>query len=299
MQPSKYLSLSDDVVSALLTRKVNREQPYNSYPTCIDNQIFSRQEIMNICDCLLNELRSGKGYSIVRISEEVLKDIHDIKVTFWNLFTCFAKPLAQFSNGNVLHEVQKADAPPPPRCSYSMSDKVTDIHTDGSYLYELPPHFIGLICLRQAEIGGESILVDGRKILHQLKTEYPENMKYLMQDYQFNTDNQLEDSKTLTKPIIVENDSTIIFNYNRIHIESGQRAIKSPLTGESKDSMNKLDLLLHRQENQDIFSLRSGEMLVINNHYILHGRNSFNDNKNSKRLLIRLWGKEWQIFKSD
>jgi len=188
--------------------------------------------------------------------------------------------------------VQKSDESPPPRCSFSMSDKVAQIHTDGSYLYNESPHFIGLICLCQAEFGGESILVDGREVLRQLKKEYPESMNYLKQNYHFNTDNQLEESITLKKPIIVENDSTIIFNYNRIHIESGHRAIELPLTDESRDSMNKLDLLLNRKENQDIFRLRSGEMLISNNHYILHGRNSFNDSKNSKRLLIRLWGNE-------
>jgi len=40
--------------------------------------------------------------------------------------------------------------------------------------------------------------------------------------------------------------------------------------------------------------MQSGEMLIFNNHILLHGRNAFTDDveAKSKRVLIRLWGKE-------
>ena len=155
MLTGQYINLSKDAIDVLQTRKVNREQAYNTYPTSFDDEIYSMQEIRNVSNHVLNELKFGKGYSIVSISEAVLTDSYDIRIAFWNLFTCFAKPLSQFNNGNFLQNVQKSDEPPPPRCSYSMSDKVAQIHTDGSYLYNESPHFIGLICLSQAEFGGE------------------------------------------------------------------------------------------------------------------------------------------------
>jgi len=65
--------------------------------------------------------------------------------------------------------------------------------------------------------------------------------------------------------------------------------------------MNKLDLLLNQRENQDIFRLKRGEMLVANNHFILHGRNSFKESEyaDSRRLMIRLWGNERYNSKFD
>lgn len=287
-----YTKLSGKATDLLMNRYINPEEEYHSYTVDIDSRISMYGEIQNISSNILNELNSGAGYLLIRLPESAIGSSHDIKIAFWNLFTCFAKPLVQFRNGNMLHDVRKSDEHVPPRCSYSMSDKGASLHTDGSYMYECPPNYVGLICINQAESGGESILVDGRKILQQLKKEYPESMKNLKHDFHFNTDNQLEGSVTLTKPIISENDSSIIFNYNRIHIESGHNAVGLPLPNESIDSMNKLDLLLKRKENQNIFRLSRGEMLVINNHFILHGRYSFkdNENKDSKRLMIRIWG---------
>ena len=58
--------------------------------------------------------------------------------------------------------------------------------------------------------------------------------------------------------------------------------------------MNILDQILNNKDNQIIFKLRRGEMLLINNQYILHARKSFKDSENagSRRLMIRLWGNE-------
>lgn len=290
------IRLNGKIINLLLSRRINWETEYSEYPDETDQYIYSSDEIREICRYINHELKSGKGFVIFSNDDSYIESNHDIRVVYWNLFTCFASPLAQFRNGQKLFEVSKAKEQPPPRCSFSMTDKVADLHTDGSYMYEYPPNYIALVCLNQAQVGGESLLVDGRKILRQLKSDYPQSLKYLKQDYQFNTDNQLDDIITLTKPIIFEDDQNIIFNYNRIHIESGHRVSNSLLSCESIESMNGLDLLLRSNESQVTYRMNRGEMLLINNHIIFHGRKAFrdndNENKNKNRLIIRLWGKQ-------
>jgi len=57
MLTGQYINLSKDAIDVLQTRKVNREQAYNTYPTSFDDEIYSMQEIRNVSNHVLNELK--------------------------------------------------------------------------------------------------------------------------------------------------------------------------------------------------------------------------------------------------
>jgi len=286
------IKLSLEASKILLTRNISEDKEYNNWPSDSDEKTSSNKDISKVCERILKETRSGIGFSIIKLDLDTIRYKHQITMALWNLFTCFAEPIAQFRNGYMLHRVQKSYKSPPPRCSYSLSDKLTDIHTDGSYLHKSPHQYIGLICIHQANVGGESILVDGRKVFEKLKMDYPNTIHNLKQDYHFYTDNQVLDTKTLTKPIIAESDLSLTISYHRNHIKLGHKEVGLPLSPGNIKSMDKFDHFLNQKEYQYRYKLSRGEMLTINNHIILHGRNSFKDDtkKKSKRLMMRLWG---------
>ncbi len=94
--------------------------------------------------------------------------------------------------------------------------------------------------------------------------------------------------------ILTKHGSGIQFNYHRGNINLGYELTGETLDEDAASSIKTLDSLLGQKKYQQILKLNRGEMLVHNNHFILHGRKSFEDgaNEESKRLLIRLWGNQ-------
>ncbi len=290
---SPDVQLSLEATKLLLSRYVSENERYDNWPSNRDERIGSDTEVEEVCRQIASQTSdSGKGFSIIKLDPDAIKNKHQITVALWNLFTCFTVPINQFRSGFMLHRIEKSSDSPPPRCSFSMSSKSADLHTDGTYIHKVTPRYLGLICIAQAKTGGQSILVDGRKIYEQLKSGYPEELNNLSREYHFYSDNQLKGEKTIKRNILTNHNSKIQFNYHRNNINLGYELTGETLDRDAESSINTLDKLLAQKEYQYMFRLNQGEMLVHNNHFILHGRKSFEDGaeKESKRLLIRLWG---------
>lgn len=292
---SPTIQLSLRATKVLLSRYVSENERYDRWPACRDESIGSNAEIGNLCGQISEQTSDrGIGFSIIKLDLSAIDTEHQITVALWNLFTCFSLPINQFRSGYMLHRIEKTSDNPPPRCSFSLSNKPADMHTDGTYIHKVTPGYLGLICINQAKTGGESILVDGRRIHEQLSSSFPEALKNLNREYHFYSDNQLEGEKTIKRNILTKNGSEIRFNYHRSNINLGYELTGETLDEDAASSIKTLDSLLGQKKYQQILKLNRGEMLVHNNHFILHGRKSFVDGskEESKRLLIRLWGNQ-------
>jgi alpha-ketoglutarate-dependent taurine dioxygenase len=64
-----------------------------------------------------------------------------------------------------------------------------------------------------------------------------------------------------------------------------------PLTPEQQRALDALDGWLNRPELRAEFDLRTGDMLFINNRWLLHNRTAFEDypEPERRRHLVRLW----------
>ena len=135
-------------------------------------------------------------------------------------------------------------------------------HTDLNYNYNTPKYQI-FCCEKQAFIGGETILVDGLFLKNLLKEINPIEYKFLTEKlYTFRcSDNIYQDKKK-------------IFSNENIHHNHGDMI---PTTDREYHIWN--DLTLNKNFSIN-YLLNPKETLIINNHRILHGRNSFKGNRN-------------------
>jgi hypothetical protein len=78
-----------------------------------------------------------------------------------------------------------------------------------------------------------------------------------------------------------------IFNRERILV--GMKGAGLPITALEMEAVD----YLHRLATSDEFSVRlalkAQDVLVLNNHRTLHGRDAFEDGGNGRRLVVRLW----------
>ena len=90
-------------------------------------------------------------------------------------------------------------------------------------------------------------------------------------------------------------DNEILYRYLRTWIEAGHHKAGVPLTGDQSRSLVALDETLERGDLRVEFMLSPGEMLFINNRWILHNRTAFEDHATPamRRHYVRLWMRRW------
>lgn len=284
--------LSAELTDLLLSRQIPESLPSESWP-CREERIAPHPAAVALISKVVKDIKNGPGFSILRLDNQSKDEAHLVTVAFWNLFTCFAEPLPHSLNGDLVYRIEHSAQTPPASRYYSKSNIGGDIHTDGTYIHTVPPFYVGLVCLEQATYGGESILVDGRRIYAELRSKSPDALHFLEREYHFDCDGQVPSRKTIQRQIIRNTACSLQIQYLRQYIEVGHRRVCVPLEPGAVRSLDILDELLGREEFRCIYKLRRGEMIVLNNHIMLHGRTAFTDGheRRSKRLFIRLWGK--------
>ena len=156
-------------------------------------------------------------------------------------------------------------------------------HTDNPYRNPVPCIQI-LHCIENAVEGGHSTLVDGFTVTEELKEKYPEYYKILTEvkvKYQF-----------IDKDVILENWAEMIEldeNKNFKQVRFSPRLDFVPLIDKKKldvyyKARNKISELYNSSKYRIEFKLLPGDLLMMDNYRLLHGRTSFNANEGNRFL---------------
>ena len=164
------------------------------------------------------------------------------------------------------------------------------IHSDGPQLYS-PPKYVIMACLNQAKQGGDSIIVSTNKIYRYLKRNNKKILNVLKDRFYFERRGFRFSNNNIFKKAIFENSyNNFRFRYLREYIEAGHNIKKSALSPKIINAMNTLDELLNKKKFQTKYRLNEGDIIILNNDYLAHGRSGFKlNNKGPQRSLLRIW----------
>ena len=92
----------------------------------------------------------------------------------------------------------------------------------------------------------------------------------------------------------------MLYRYLRTWIEAGHDKAGVPLTLEQLRALDALDETLARHDLRVEFMLRPGDMLWVNNRWILHNRTAFEDHTElaRRRHYVRLWLRRGRMLES-
>ncbi|MFI6416760.1 TauD/TfdA family dioxygenase [Streptomyces sp. NPDC050842] len=161
-------------------------------------------------------------------------------------------------------------------------------HTDRSP-QRRPPRVLGLLCVRPAMSGGESVLVSGATVHNRLLTEQPGLLRCLYQQVHFGRGDGFERLfPVFRRPPGSGRLETL---YNRHHIERGQYETGHPVSGAYLAALDAFDEILTDPRTALRFTLLRGDFLLVNNRQVLHGRTAFTDPHDPllSRCLVRMW----------
>lgn len=177
---------------------------------------------------------------------------------------------------------------------YAESRRGGSLHTDGAESpFPLPDYFT-LCCVRKAVRGGAFQMVSAESVYLRLLDRAPELVRVLREPFHFDRrgDPGPDGSLTVAKPIFFDRGGRLHVTYLREYVEIGHgHEDVADLTAMQRAALDALDAELDDPDLIVQGYLEPGQILVIDNQRILHGRTAFEDGPDpaNKRLLLRMW----------
>jgi hypothetical protein len=204
----------------------------------------------------------------------------------WLIGAAIGQPVNQMGGGTLLASLAQREKARPDHVRPENTNEGLGFHTDGSDL-------LMLMCIRQAMVGGNSVVSSSARTVKEIARRYPELLPALFEDY-FPFDRQMEiaegDTSYYLSRLCTIVDGKITTRYVRSLMDGAlYRGDCPPLTERQLRLMDVFDEISNEGGVEVGFG--SGDMVIANNYSVMHGRSEFidSDDETQRRLLVRLW----------
>jgi len=246
------------------------------------------------------ELENGRGVVLLRGLPVQRYTEDELRQLYWGLGVHLGTPRYQNAHGELIGEVrdelraygavrqpavvQKAGDPVTSRYKARSSGPLR-FHTDRCDV-------VALLCVRRAKAGGISKVASSVAIHDAILARRPDLHTLLCQDYHRTREGEEVggERRTYAMPVFGMRDGKLTSQYSRTFVEAAQRIPEIPRLTAAQDEA--LDLLADvAQELCFEMELEPGDIQLLNNHVVYHGRTAYEDESgpDRDRLLLRLW----------
>jgi alpha-ketoglutarate-dependent taurine dioxygenase len=200
--------------------------------------------------------------------------------------------VVQNVQGTLLYDVRDTGQDVRYGARFSVTNAESSFHTDASFMAEVVD-YVGLLCLKTARSGGRSQLVSGHAVHEELRARRPDLLAVLTQPFHVDRRGGVQpgEAPTARYPVLQADGQGLLWRYLRYWIEAGHERAGAPLSADQREALDTLDEVLRQPGLRVEFDLGPGEMLFVNNRWLLHNRTAFEDHvePQRRRHLVRLW----------
>ena len=237
---------------------------------------------------LADTLRSGSGVEVIRGLPRHRYDTKTAATIFCGIGAHIGHARSQNAAGHILGHVRDTGAKPnDPKTRIYQTNARQTFHTDSADV-------VGLLCLKDAQKGGMSLLVSALSIYNRMRAERPDLLKKLFDPISTDRRGEVPDGERpfMDIPPLSWHDGHLTVFYQRQYIDSAQRfdgAFK--LTQAHIEALDMFDALTNDPGLHFEMQLQPGDMQFVYNHNQLHDRTGFIDwpEPENRRHLLRLW----------
>lgn len=236
----------------------------------------------------LEEIRTGRGFVVVRGLNAADYADDDVGLIFWGLGAYLGTPVTQNPRGDLLGNV------------YDHGRRYGELDVRG---YETNAHLpfhsdgcdlVGLLCLRKAKSGGLSSIVSSITLHNEILRQHPEYLAPLYSGFHYIRREAALTEAAVTPhrvPVFGAKDGYISCRLIRNQINAACVKTGVPLAPLVREALDFLDSLAHDRDIHLDMDLQVGDMQLCNNYTILHSRTGFEDypEPERRRHMIRLW----------
>ncbi len=238
-----------------------------------------------------NQLEFGCGAVLIdRIPAERYSVDENRKICGY-LSSLIAPLMEQNFEGVKLYDVMDKKVASGEKVRRSITNLRQNYHTDGGWV-SAPARYIGLYCIRSAELGGFSRVTSIMAAYDALlKGSERAAIQKLCENHPW--DRQGEHGKSdqpfAMNPLFVANEHGFLSRWYESYVRDGYDLKGEKMAEDTNRSLVIVANYLDRQ-NSIRFLLETGQFQYVNNYTVVHGRESFEDSQGAGgRHLIRVW----------
>lgn len=255
----------------------------------LEREHFPLQNLVPKLAGIERGLIDGRGFVRIRGLDAQRYSDDDLTLLYWAIGLYLGEPWPQNKHGHLMGDVTDQGKSPsdPTFRGNELGQIALDYHTDGADL-------IGLMCLRKAKSGGLSCVANSVAIYNDLLAERPGLVAALFepQPYDFRGE-QPEGAKPFyTFPVFTEFQERLFVRFIPYYIRASQRHAEAPrLSPLADEALTRVSEMARDPRYNVYMDLEPGDIQIINNYHVLHGRTAYADEPESghKRHLKRLW----------
>ena len=232
------------------------------------------------------EILQGRGFAVQRGLNVARYSNKDICTIFCAIGKIMGIPVSQNKFGHVLgHVYDLGNDPLSPSTRLYTTSAAQPFHTDSADI-------VGLLCIRNAPVGGDSQWVSSVRCYEEIKRERADLAEVLLQPFFVSRKGEIPPGCGPTYEMAVfhevEDEKNIIGIYDRSFIDAAQTIEGTPkLTSLQIEALNYLDALCIKRQIE--MRLQSGDIQWLHNHTTFHARSAFKNESEFPRHLLRLW----------
>jgi alpha-ketoglutarate-dependent taurine dioxygenase len=231
-------------------------------------------------------LEAGRGFVIVAAGAA------GTPVGYWLFGQLLGRPVEQNVQGTLLYDVRDTGQELSAGARFSVTRYESSFHTDNSF-GEGVADYVGLLCLQGAKSGGLSQVVSGFAVRDGLLARHRDAWEVLHRPFHVDRRGGVRpgEEPTARVPVFAGEGPDLLVRYLRYWIEIGHEKAGVPLTAGQIAALDTLDCVAADPGLRAEFTLQPGEMLFVNNRWILHNRTAFEDHPEPERRrhYLRLW----------
>jgi len=237
---------------------------------------------------LRTELLHGRGFALLRGLPIERFTRREAATLFIGLGAHLGHARSQNAKGHLLgHVCDLGLASSDPNVRIYQTHERQTFHTDSCDV-------VGLLCLREAKAGGDSLLVSGATIYNEMRVRRPDLLARLLRPMAHDRRGEVPAGMQpwFELPVFSWHAGELTVFYQRQYIESAQRFPEAPrLTAEDIEALDLFDALANDPQLNLTMRLAPGDIQFVHNHALLHDRTAFTDwpEPDRRRHLLRLW----------
>lgn len=232
------------------------------------------------------EVLRGRGFALLRGLPVQRWPLALSAAAFYGIGLHIGAAVSQNAAGHVLGHVRDLGlrSDDPAVRIYQTAERQT-FHTDSCDI-------VGLVCLQEAPVGGDSALVSSCTLWNEMRRRRPDLAQLLLEPMATDRRGEAEPGQPpfFTIPVFNWYAGGMSAIYQRQYIDSAQRFEDAPrLTPAHVEALDLLDALANDPALNFLMRLRPGDIQLVHNHTLLHDRTAFSDTPAQRRHLLRLW----------
>jgi hypothetical protein len=267
-------------------------------PLGFDRDDFPLSDTAALLQRVSAELEDGRGAVRIRGLDASRFTDDELRQIFWGLGLHLGIPLYQNMSSEIMGEVRDETHDAKPSFIESEPGKVKSSRARARSTGPLRFHtdrcdVIALMCVRNGIAGGVSKLASIPMIHNEMLRRRPDLVELLFQDYwrsRPKDEDGAHERPYFALPVWGMRDGKMTSQYSRTYVEQAQEFPGVPLLTKAQDEA--LDMLAEIAEEICLHSpFAIGDIQLLNNHVIYHGRTAYADDLDAgrARLLFRLW----------